>query len=117
MRHHALTLAFVLWNFVGPLAHAGDRCRGDCHGAGLAVLILMPLPVIFAYFWGKRTDGPDLGQLLAYVTLSGVFGVCAAYALMVGLSAPRWSAWVALGIVQYAVFALLIHPRRHPAAR
>jgi hypothetical protein len=116
VRRHALTLAFVLWNLFGSLAHAGDRCRGDCHGAGLAVLILMPLPIIFAYFWGRKTDGPDLGQVLAYVIQSGVIGVCAAYALM-GLAAPRWSAWMALGIVQYSVFALLIHPRRHPAQR
>lgn len=114
MRRHALTFAFILWNLVGSVAHAGDRCRGDCHGAGLAVLILLPLPVIFAYFWGKKKDGPDLGQLLAYILQSGVIAVCAAY-LLLGLGAPRWSAWVTLGIVQYAVFASLIHPRRHAA--
>lgn len=112
MRRLAPTLAFIAWNLLGSLAHAGDRCRGDCHGAGLAVLILMPLPVIFAYFWGRRKDGPDLGQLLAYVLQSGAIGIAAAY-LLLGLSAPRWAAWVVLGIVQYAVFAKLVHPNRH----
>lgn len=112
MRRLALSLAFILWNILGSVAHAGDRCRGDCQGAGLAVLILMPLPVIFACFWGRRTDGPDLGQILAYVVAGGALGLCAAY-LLLGLGAPRWGAWMAIGCVQYALFAALIHPRRH----
>lgn len=116
MRRHALTLAFVLWNLLGSAAHARDRCRGDCQSAGLAVLILVPLPFIFAYFWGRKKDGPDLGQLLAYVIQSGAIGLCAAY-LLQGMGAPRWGTWMALGTVQYSVFAALVHPRRHAVPR
>ena len=115
VRRLALTLAFIVWNALGAVAHAGDRCRGDCQGAGLAVLILMPLPIIVAYFWGRRTDGPDLGQILAYVIQGGVVGLCAAYALL-GLGAPRWGAWMAIGLAVYAIFAARIHPRRHVKA-